>query len=110
MPPVKALPGVLRTGSGASEVIDADDRWLNVMLSVTAVTGVSPVLAVRVLWSFDGSLFADADPPDVFAPITAVGARVKQVAVKGEFYRVDWTITGTVNPTFTFSVAAVSRP
>lgn len=71
-------------------------------LIVSAASGTSPTLVVSIEWSNDGTTWAAADPADAFAQLTAAGRRFKNVAVKGRFMRLVWTIGGTT-PSFTFT-------
>jgi hypothetical protein len=90
------------TGTSASQTPDiAED--LNLLVSVTAVAGVTPTLDLTVEWSDDGTVWAVAQPADSFTQIVATLAVVKAFAIKASGYRVKWTIGGTT-PSFTFSI------
>lgn len=99
-----------RTTSSNSGALDADGDNLAIFVDVTAVSGTSPTLDLKVLWSHNGTDFADADgTADTFAQITAAKKTVKRFPVKGTHFRLDWTIAGTT-PSFTFSASAVAVP
>ena len=96
-----------RTTSSNSGSFDADESQLNILVDVTAASGVGPTLDLSVLWSNDGTNFAAADgTADTFAQITVATKKVKRFAVKGAFCRVDWAVAGTT-PSFTFAVSAL---
>ena len=81
---------------------------INLMATVTAVSGTTPTLDLSVQWSNDGgTTWAGADTADSFAQITATKNTVKQFAVKGAMFRVVYTIGGTT-PSFTFSLTATA--
>lgn len=83
------------------------DGTLTLGLVTTAVSGTTPSMTLSVEWSFDGGVtFAPGDPVDAFTAQTATGNLAKRFAVKGNAYRVTWTISGTT-PSFTFSVTEV---
>lgn len=89
--------GAVATPAGAN---------LAVLVNVTAVAGTTPSMTLSVEWSHDGgNTFAQADTADTFTAITAAGAKVKAFPVKGEHFRLVWTITGTT-PSFTFAASA----
>lgn len=93
------------SGSGASTRTPPESRSLSVLLDVTALTGLGTTLTVSVQWSHDGVVFAPADPADGFAALTGAGKVVKSFAIKGEWFRLAWTITGT-GPSVTFAATA----
>lgn len=106
--PITAVASAARTVSGNSGALDADEQFLNLQVNATVVSGTAPSMTVSVLWSNNGVDFHDADgTADAFAAITAVTKKVKQFAVKGAFYRIDWAISGST-PSFTFTVSAIS--
>lgn len=72
---------------------------------VTVVSGTTPSMTLSVEWSHDGTNFAVGDTADTFTALTAAANKVKQFDVKGEWFRLVWTITGTT-PSFTFSATA----
>ena len=77
---------------------------LTVLVAVTAVSGTTPTLDLKVQWSFDGVAFSDAETPDSFTQIIGVKSVVKQFTAKGPFYRLVYTVGGTT-PSFTFSAS-----
>lgn len=101
---VRASAAATATGQSAAQRLDAGDE-LSIELDVTAVTGTTPSLTLSIEWSHDGVNWFQADPPDVFTAVTTAGKRIKEFDVKGAFYRVVWTITGTT-PSFTAAINA----
>lgn len=93
--------------SGAIQIYETSEADnLSILLNVTAVSGTTPSMTVSVQWSNDGVTFADNDgTADTLAAITAAKATVKQFPVKGAFFRVVYTITGTT-PSFTLTASA----
>jgi hypothetical protein len=90
--------------SAAVEVENAS--VLGIVVDITASTGTGENLVVGVEWSDDGTNFGEADPTaDAFTAITGPIVLARQVAVKGPFFRVVSTITGTT-PTFTGTITA----
>lgn len=96
-----------KTASGASSAINVprSSTALAVLADVTAVAGVTPSMTLSVEWSHNGITFAAHDPVDAFTALVAAGAKVKRFDVKGEWFRLVWTLTGTT-PSFTFSSTA----
>lgn len=95
-----------RTTTGQSGAIQSQGKQIAVEVDVTAVSGTTPSLALTIEWSDDnGTTWFQADPPDTFTALTAVGKRVKEFDVKAPYFRAVWTITGTT-PSFTFAVDA----
>ena len=93
------------SGNGPSSVWDGSPgEWLTVLVAVTAVSGTTPTLDLKVQWSFDGVAFSDAETPDSFTQIIGVKSVVKQFTAKGPFYRIVYTVAGTT-PSFTFSAS-----
>lgn len=93
------------TGNGSAVRVPLASQNLAVVVNVTSASGTTPSLTPSVEWAHDGVTFAAADPPDVFTALTTTGARVKTFAVRGEFFRIAYTITGTT-PSFTFAATA----
>jgi hypothetical protein len=93
-----------RTASGtgaAFETVSADS--IEGFLSVTAASGTTPTLDVRLETSLDaGTTWSTVA---AFTQITAVGTRNKVFGPLGDSCRWAWTIGGTT-PSFTFAVAA----
>jgi hypothetical protein len=102
-PPSPTVGSSARTTSGqsAGDGLTDNSALLAVVVNVTAVSGTSPSLTIGVQWSADGTVWADADPVDVFTAITAAGVKAKTFQRKGPMHRITWAITGT-SPSFTF--------
>lgn len=101
------LASAARTVTGQSTAFDVGNLdTLDVLVSVTAVSGTSPSMTVNVEWTNDGSTWFVADPADAFTAITATGNKVKQFAVKGLSARLNYAISGTT-PSFTFAASSV---
>lgn len=98
--------GQVVTASGQSAPFEVPNAALSIQVDVTAVSGTSPSLALSIAWSDDGSTFSQASPADTFTAITAVGSVAESFTPKGEFYRLEWTVTGT---TPSFTVTAFER-
>lgn len=104
--PFTLVPSAAQTASGSSGPLALADGEgiLNLQVTVSAVSGTTPSLALAVLWSNDGTNFGAPDGGgDTFTAITAAGTVAKQVQAKGLFAQITWTLTGT-SPSFTFSV------
>jgi hypothetical protein len=104
---VSAASGGARTASGNGSAIrvPGSTAKLAILVDVTAVSGTTPSCTFAIEWSHDGTTFAAGDPADTFTAITAASKKVKSVDVKGEWFRLVWTISGTT-PSFTFSSSA----
>lgn len=100
---VAFVPSLARTTSGQSPAltIPAGASDVGFLVDVTAAGGVGPSLALSVQWSNDGAVWADAEPADTFAAVTAAKTVVKRFPVKADMCRLVWTLTGTT-PSFTF--------
>jgi len=95
-----------RTATGNSGAFRAPGTTaLAILADVTAVDGVSPSMTLSVEWSHDGTTFAVVDTADTFAALTATATKVKRFDIKGGWFRLVWTLTGTT-PSFTFSATA----
>lgn len=91
--------------SGVFDIGTGDD--LAIMLDVTAVTGTSPSMTVKVQWTNDGGVtWFDAETPDTFTALTAAGKVTKVFTIKGLGARLVYTISGTT-PSFTFAAHAI---
>lgn len=102
---VSASSAKTATGQSAAVRTPQGALRLAVKLEVSAVSGTTPNLTPTVEWSSDGTNFAKGDPADAMTALTATGNVVKDFAVKAEFFRLVWTITGTT-PSFTFLATA----
>ncbi len=107
------------TGVGTTQT-NFNARGAFIWVNVTAVTGTTPTLTVRVQWSPDGGTnWLDLDTTNAqTASITATGASVLRIypglttaanaALNSPLprtWRLAWTITGTT-PSFTFAAQA----
>jgi hypothetical protein len=104
--PAVVVASAARTATGNSGDLTLGDKGagLALVVDVTAVSGTSPSMTLSVEWSQDGgTTFGQADPVDVFTAITAAATKTKSFTVKGDHYRLVWTISGTT-PSFTFSI------
>lgn len=105
--PLTVLASAARTATGQSTAFPVgtgDD--VAVFVDVTAVSGTSPSMTVNVEWSNDNVSWFVADPVDAFSATTAAAKKVKSFTVKGQYARLNFTITGTT-PSFTFSASAL---
>lgn len=97
------------TASGEGPVIDLGQAGMLAMafyLNVTAVSGTSPTLDVKLQDSPDGTAFYDLAS---FAQKTAVGKEAIRVTQPfARRLKVVYTVGGT-SPSFTFSVVGVPR-
>lgn len=82
-------------------------RELIVTLDVTAASGTTPTLDVKLQHSPDGAQWTDLGTS--FAQKTAVGAEAKVFTGVHGYIRTVSTIGGTT-PSFTYSVYATGRP
>ena len=80
---------------------------LSVQVMVTAASGTTPSITFSIQWSDDGITYSQANPADTFTAITTVSSLVARFTVKGAFYQIAWTVTGTT-PSFTAAVAALN--
>jgi len=89
--------------SGAFPV--ANNKSLALAMRITAASGTTPTLDLRVEYSMDGVNWAIGDPTtaDAFTQRSSPYTAAKVFVPKGDFYRVRWTIAGTT-PSFTFDV------
>jgi len=82
-------------------------RELIATLDVTAASGTTPTLDVKLQHSPDGAIWSDLGT--AFAQKVAAGTEVKTFTGIHGFLRVVSTIGGTT-PSFTYSVYATGRP
>jgi len=82
-------------------------RELIVSLDVSAASGTTPTLDVKIQHSPDGSIWHDLGT--AFTQKTAVSKEAKVFTGIHGYIRASWTIGGTT-PSFTFSVLATGRP
>lgn len=99
------LASAARTTTGTSTAFDTGDLIsLLAALDITAASGTTPTLDVKLQTSFDGgSTWVDVAS---FAQATnASGDQTKLFSGVGPSCRWSWTIAGTT-PSFTFSIAS----
>lgn len=95
---------VISQPSGA--LLNASGRNAHFLLNVTAVSGTTPNLVVRVqIQDPISTSFIDL-PTAAFAAVTTTGLYLLTVSNLPRIYQLAWTITGTT-PSFTFSVGLV---
>ena len=102
---VKASAATTTTGQTGAFGTGAQNT-LDVFVDITAVSGTTPSMTVNVEWSNDGSTWFAADTADAFTAATATQKRVKEFAVKGQYARLNYTISGTT-PSFTWAATAL---
>ena len=90
----------------SGQLDDSSKYWVAVHLAVTAVTGTTPSLATELQWSNDGVTFLSAETPDTLTAVTAAVSKCKQFSLKGKFFRLAYTATGTT-PSFTITATAL---
>ena len=101
--PDAAVASAARTATGVGTAFDpANADSLEGFLTVTAASGTTPTLDVRLETSLDGG--TTWSTVGAFAQITTTGTRNKVFGPVGDSCRWAWTIAGTT-PSFTFSVA-----
>jgi hypothetical protein len=109
---------VTASGNGATNIEgdNSDTRGAFFMVDVTAVTGTTPTMTVRVQWTADGVNWHDLDTTNAqTASITGTGRHILKVypgmtaasnaACNSPLppkHRLAWTLGGTT-PNFTFS-------
>lgn len=91
------------SGNSAAALTNASGRNAHFFVNVTAVTGTSPTLVVRVQLQDPVGLGWIDLPGAATATITGTGLTLLTVANLPRTYRLAWTIGGTT-PSFTFSV------
>lgn len=116
---VEASSAKTASGNGATQT-NFNARGVFVWVNVTAVSGTTPTLAVRLQWSPDGgTTWIDVDTTNAqTASITATGTAVLRVypgiatAANASLnmplprtWRLAWAVTGTT-PSFTFAAQA----
>ena len=101
------LASGVRTVSGEGASLDlGNTRELIVTLDVSAASGTSPTLDVKLQHSPDGSIWSDLGT--AFAQKTGVAREVKVFTQYHRYVKVVYTIAGTT-PSFTFSVEATAK-
>lgn len=99
-----ALASAARTTSSASgNIVNASGRSVNFFMNVTAASGGTPNLVVKIqLQEPITGAFIDM-PGAAFAAVTGTGLSLLQVTNLQRNFQIVWTITGST-PIFTFSV------
>lgn len=106
---VEASSAKTATGNSAAGIAITDPgSQIALLVNVSAVSGTTPTLDLKVQWSHDNATWADADVGDAFAQITAAKVTVKLFPRRGPYFRLFWTIGGTT-PSFTFGVTQTSH-
>lgn len=101
---IKASTAETTGGTGTIELKSDTARALEIWALVTAVSGTTPVLAVIVETSIDGTTFVEQTRISGIAATGAFSVPLNRADhALGKKIRVSWTITGTT-PSFTFSV------
>lgn len=92
-----------QTSNGAGSAVDLGtrDRLLRQTIAVTAASGSSPLLDVRLEASADG--LTGWTPFGSFARATTLGTEKVSFVSPERYVRVAWTVAGT-GPSFTFQV------
>jgi hypothetical protein len=102
--PDAALASAARTASGVGAAFNTDAAdSLEAFLTVSAASGTSPTLDVRLETSIDGG--TTWRTVDSFVQIAAVGTRNAVFGPLGDTCRWAWTIGGST-PSFTFAISA----
>lgn len=102
---VKASAATTTTGQTAGFPTGYQNT-LDIFVDITAVSGTTPSMTVNVEWSNDNATWFAADTADSFTAATAAQKRVKEFAVKGNYARLNYTISGTT-PSFTWAATAL---
>lgn len=104
--PRAALASAARTAGGQSSAFNSEDAAsLDVTLTISAVSGTTPTLDLKVQTSHDGTTWDDVA---AFPQKTGVNTHKKTFGPLGPLCRYSWAIGGTATPTFTFKVDAVA--
>lgn len=99
-----AVASAARTASANGTAFNTDTaESLEGFLTITAASGTTPTLDVRLETSVDGG--TSYDTVGAFAQQTAVATDNHVFGPLGDTCRWAWTIAGTT-PSFTFSIAA----
>lgn len=100
------LPSGIRTTSGSSQSVPID-RHIEalVYLDVTAVSGTTPTLDVKVETSPDDTRWFTHTS---FTQITTVSKNSLKLTILGAYVRITYTIAGTT-PSFTFQADIVFK-
>ena len=102
---VRASAAATATGQSAGFPTGYQNT-IDVFIDITAVSGTTPSMTVNIEWSNDNATWFQGDTADAFTAATAAQKRVKEFAVKGQYARLNYTISGTT-PSFTFAATAL---
>jgi hypothetical protein len=103
---VEASSAKTVTGNGSSVLVPEAGAKVAVAVNVSAASGTTPTLDLKVQWSHDGGTsWMDAETADTFTQITAAKTVVKVFDRKAPNLRLVWTVGGTT-PSFTFGATA----
>lgn len=90
-----------RTSNGTGSALQVEEFIEGrVFLDVTAVSGTTPSLTVRIEDSWDGSTWWNHTN---FSAVSAATQKAVSLTTFGKYIRCKWNMTGT-SPSFTFSV------
>lgn len=102
--PDATLASTTQTASGTGAAFDTDDaQSLKAFLTVSAASGTSPTLDVRLETTIDAG--ATWRTVGSLAQIASAGSRNGVLGPLGDRCRWAWTIAGTT-PSFTFTITA----
>ncbi len=102
---IKASSAETADATGTIELDSKTARAIEIWALVTAVSGTTPLLALVVETSIDGTTFAEQTRISGIAATGAFSVPLNRADhALGKKVRVSWVITGTDTPTFTFSV------
>ena len=101
--PAPGVASAARTTSGNGSSVDSGSAIVvrGLTVAVTAFSGTSPTLDVRLEHSHDNSSWSTVGS---FAQKTGVASETKFFSGLDKFVRIAWTVGGTT-PSFTFSVS-----
>lgn len=105
---VQASAAKTATNSSAALVV-GNYREAIATLNVTAASGTTPTLDVKLQTSDDGGTTWYDLPGGVFTQRTAAGAQALQITNFGDTLRAVSTIGGTT-PSFTYAIKLVAKP
>ena len=92
---VTVLASGAQTATGQTPAITGandDGQYVCLLVSVTAASGTTPTLDLKVQWSPDGTNWADPETAQTFTQITGAKNTVQRFPTLAQFYRVAYTI------------------
>ena len=104
---LQPLGAVTATGSGSACDVSQYTQAL-VTLDVTAVSGTTPTMTVKIQTSDDGGTTWYDLPNASFTQATGATTQAIQITNFGDMLRAAYTVGGTT-PSFTFSVKAILK-